>query len=187
MVSLARTENQTLVTCGLDMRHQIITTMLGNMLACWTEGGLLYSVQFAMHGADGEDFDDSSIQTQTLATPHRLLQESMDQYFKTGHFDWELGTLDWAGITSFQRSVLEHCFRIASGKTRTYGELAIAVGSPRAARAVGGVMAGNRWPVLIPCHRVVGASGKLTGYSGGGGLDTKRSLLELELRASQKK
>ncbi|MEM8736472.1 MAG: MGMT family protein, partial [Planctomycetota bacterium] len=69
--------------------------------------------------------------------------------------------------------------------TMTYGALAKAVGRPNAARAVGGAMAKNRWPLLIPCHRVLGASGKLTGYSGVGGIETKRRLLEHERGQSQ--
>ena len=64
-----------------------------------------------------------------------------------------------------------------AGKT-TYGELARRVGHPRAARAVGTVMNRNRIPIVLPCHRVVGSTGDLTGY--GGGLDRKRTLLELE-------
>jgi len=64
------------------------------------------------------------------------------------------------------------------GRVTTYGALAARVGRPRAARAVGGAMHSNPIPIVLPCHRVIGASGSLTGY--GGGLERKRALLELE-------
>lgn len=82
--------------------------------------------------------------------------------------------------TSFQRRVLNRCRRIPYGQTLTYGELAAKSGFPRAGRAVGRAMAGNRVPLIIPCHRVVGAYGSLGGYSGAGGIATKQRLLELE-------
>jgi methylated-DNA-[protein]-cysteine S-methyltransferase len=84
------------------------------------------------------------------------------------------------GVTPFQRQVLQQCRRIGYGKTRTYGELAAKAGFPQAARAVGSVMARNRVPLVIPCHRVVGSSGTLRGYSGCGGTAMKQRLLELE-------
>jgi len=70
---------------------------------------------------------------------------------------------------------------IPRGETRTYGQIARQVGSPRAARAVGQAMANNPWPVIVPCHRVLGSDGRLTGF--GGGLEMKRRMLEME-RAS---
>jgi O-6-methylguanine DNA methyltransferase len=86
--------------------------------------------------------------------------------------------LDMSRATDFQRRVWEATRRIPRGQTRTYTEIARQVGSPRAARAVGQAMAGNPWPPIVPCHRVVGHGGRLTGF--GGGLDMKRRLLEME-------
>jgi methylated-DNA-[protein]-cysteine S-methyltransferase len=74
--------------------------------------------------------------------------------------------------------VLEELNRVDYGHTTTYGALAAKVGAPRAARAVGTVMNRNPIPIVLPCHRVVGANGSLTGY--GGGLDRKEWLLRLE-------
>lgn len=88
--------------------------------------------------------------------------------------------LDLDDMTDFQRQVSLACRKIPFGQTSTYGELAARVGSPNAARAVGGVMARNRLPIVIPCHRVLGAAGRLGGYSAPGGLDIKRRLLRLE-------
>jgi len=82
--------------------------------------------------------------------------------------------------TPFQRRVIACCRSIPRGKTLTYGKLAAKAGSPGAARAVGNCMAANRIPLVIPCHRVVGAGGRLHGYSGPGGLKMKRFLLDLE-------
>ena len=82
--------------------------------------------------------------------------------------------------TEFQRRVLQHCRRIPYGGTLTYAELAAAAGSPRACRAVGNIMARNRIPLVIPCHRVVGSHGSLGGYSAWTGLKMKRRLLRLE-------
>lgn len=87
-------------------------------------------------------------------------------------------SIDWTGITPFRRAVMEECMRIPAGKTLTYGELAARVGKPAAARAVGRVMATNPWPLLVPCHRVVGSDGTLHGY--GGGLPMKAALLRAE-------
>ncbi|MCL4678177.1 MAG: methylated-DNA--[protein]-cysteine S-methyltransferase [Alphaproteobacteria bacterium] len=88
--------------------------------------------------------------------------------------------LDLNDLTDFQRRVSLACRTIPFGQTSTYGELAVRVGSPNAARAVGAVMARNRLPIVIPCHRVLGAAGRLGGYSAPGGLRTKRRLLHLE-------
>ncbi len=86
--------------------------------------------------------------------------------------------------TSFQKKVRTACRRIPPGETRTYAELAAEAGSLQAARAVGHVMATNPVPIIIPCHRVVGASGSLGGFSAIGGLVTKRRMLALEAGAS---
>lgn len=85
--------------------------------------------------------------------------------------------LDPAG-TAFQRSVWEALRAIPYGQTRTYGEIAAAVGRPRAVRAVGQANHVNPLPIFIPCHRVMGKNGALTGYAGG--LDLKSALLALE-------
>lgn len=86
--------------------------------------------------------------------------------------------LDMHGATAFQRRVWEITRTIPRGHTMTYGEIARRAGSPGAARAVGQAMAHNPWPVIVPCHRVVGHDGRLTGF--GGGLAMKQRMLEME-------
>lgn len=80
--------------------------------------------------------------------------------------------------TAFQESVWDALRQIPYGETWSYGELAARIGKPKASRAVGAANGVNPIPVIIPCHRVIGSSGKLTGF--GGGIETKRLLLELE-------
>lgn len=83
-------------------------------------------------------------------------------------------------LTGFQRRVLQACRQIPVGQTRSYGQLAQQAGSPRAARAVGTVMANNHVPLIIPCHRVIAAGGKLGGFSAPTGTRLKRRLQRLE-------
>ena len=80
--------------------------------------------------------------------------------------------------TEFQRRVWVLTREIPRGQTRTYGELARMAGSPGAARAVGQAMARNPWPIIVPCHRVLGSDGSLTGF--GGGVEMKRRMLGME-------
>jgi methylated-DNA-[protein]-cysteine S-methyltransferase len=85
-----------------------------------------------------------------------------------------------ASYPVFYQKVWRACARIPRGEVRTYGWIARQLGSPRAARAVGRALAANPFAPQIPCHRVVGANGSLTGYSGKGGLKRKKRLLQRE-------
>ncbi|MBK9168153.1 MAG: methylated-DNA--[protein]-cysteine S-methyltransferase [Bryobacterales bacterium] len=85
--------------------------------------------------------------------------------------------------TPFQRRVWEALRAIPYGETRSYGDIAKAIGAPKASRAVGAANGRNPIPVVVPCHRVIGADGSLTGF--GGGLAIKRTLLDLETPASR--
>ena len=88
--------------------------------------------------------------------------------------------VDDSHLTPYARRVAAACRRIAWGETRTYGQLAAECGSPAAARAVGQVMATNRYPLIVPCHRVLAAGGSLGGFSAPQGLTMKRRLLAME-------
>jgi methylated-DNA-[protein]-cysteine S-methyltransferase len=88
--------------------------------------------------------------------------------------------LDMTTMTDFQRQVLSAALKIPRGKWLTYGEVAKAIGRPQASRAVGQALGHNPVPIVIPCHRVLGSDGSLHGYSGGGGIQTKAWLLQLE-------
>jgi methylated-DNA-[protein]-cysteine S-methyltransferase len=88
--------------------------------------------------------------------------------------------LDERGIDDFRRAVYTETRAIPAGTTRSYGEVARAIGRQDGARDVGAALARNPFPILVPCHRVVAANGALTGFSAPGGLETKRRMLELE-------
>ena len=88
--------------------------------------------------------------------------------------------LDEHAIDDFRRTVYAATREIPGGTTRSYGEVARAIGRPDGARDVGTALARNPFPIIVPCHRVVAANGALTGFSAPGGLATKRRMLELE-------
>jgi methylated-DNA-[protein]-cysteine S-methyltransferase len=116
------------------------------------------------------------------ASSDALLREATDQllaYFAREREEFEL-PLSPRG-TEFQRRVWKAVLAIPYGTTTTYSALAASLGSPEAFRAVGAANGRNPLPIVVPCHRVVGSGGALTGY--GGGLERKRALLDLETRA----
>jgi methylated-DNA-[protein]-cysteine S-methyltransferase len=162
-----------------ELHAQILNSPFGQLHAAWSPRGL-WSITF-LEETPAESLNLSFESEKTILwQQHQKLEREMEHYFFKGRISWELDSLDWRGISSFQRRALEACYAIPSGTTCTYSALAARIGNPQAARAIGGAMAKNRWPLLIPCHRVVGSDGRLTGYSGRGGIDTKRRLLEME-------
>jgi methylated-DNA-[protein]-cysteine S-methyltransferase len=115
-------------------------------------------------------------------TPNPLLvtaAEQLDEYFAGRRTGFDL-PLAGSGGTPFERAVWDAIAAIPYGETATYGEIAAQAGQPDAARAVGVACNRNPLPIVVPCHRVVGAGGKLVGF--GGGLPRKRFLLALEAR-----
>ena len=88
--------------------------------------------------------------------------------------------LDMSGLPDFHRRAYQIALTIPPGKTRTYGDIAKALGEPGAARAVGQAMGANRFPIIVPCHRVMAAGAKTGGFSARGGVDTKLRMLEIE-------
>lgn len=123
------------------------------------------------------------------AGEHRLYAEQIREYLAGARSEFDL-PLHRTG-TPFQRAVLDAVGRVPYGATATYGEIAVAVGNPKAVRAVGAANGANPLPLVIPCHRIVGtgspsgsrSGSELTGY--GGGLDAKRRLLDLEASVSR--
>jgi O-6-methylguanine DNA methyltransferase len=88
--------------------------------------------------------------------------------------------VDLSTVTPFQRQVLEEARRVPRGQVATYGQIARRIGRPHAARAIGQALGSNPVPIVVPCHRVLASDGTLGGYSGRGGIRTKRRLLQLE-------
>lgn len=108
------------------------------------------------------------------------LVERLRDYAAGSPVDFRDVTLDLDHLTPFQVRVIKHCRAIGYGKTRSYGELAALAGSQRAARAVGNTMALNRFPLVVPCHRVINSDGSIGNYSGVDGQRTKIRLLSME-------
>ncbi len=112
--------------------------------------------------------------------PFRTVAAQLEAYFAGERFKFQF-PLTPSG-TAFQLKVWGALQRIPYGETISYGELASRIGNPKASRAVGAAVGSNPLPIVVPCHRVVGKSGSLTGF--GGGLPAKKMLLELEQRTS---
>ena len=108
---------------------------------------------------------------------HRVTETALKNIL-AGRAAKNLPPLDLSGGTEFQQAVWRKLRKISFGKTKSYGEIAQAIGKARAVRAVGGACGSNPIPVLVPCHRVLAAHGKIGGF--GGGLDWKRRLLARE-------
>ena len=163
--------------------HSEHRTPLGKARSTWL-GKRIRSIRIQDNGGFDSDFEATGMNGQTL-TPSQArlslhLTRALEKFFdaKKNPIEW-----DWFDLedrTEFQKGVLLACFQIPLGETRSYRQLAELAGSPLAARAVGSVMASNRIPLLIPCHRVLGSGKSFGGYSAPGGLDTKRWLLDRE-------
>ncbi len=95
--------------------------------------------------------------------------------------------IDRSGFTPFQRAVYTSVRKIPRGQVRSYGQVALSMGRPGAARGVGQAMANNPVPLFVPCHRVLGAGGQMVGFSAPGGIPLKRKLLAMEQRMSDSK
>ncbi len=116
------------------------------------------------------------------ATPSALVMAALaelDAYFR-GELREFTVPLDWSFMNSFQRDALRLVCAVPYGRTTSYGAIAERLGEPGAARAVGRANATNPIPIIIPCHRILGADGKLHGYGARGGVETKAQLLRLE-------
>ena len=112
--------------------------------------------------------------------PFAVARQQLEEYFAGERTVFDL-PLHLSG-TDFQVQVLQELQRIPYGETTSYGEIAKRIGRPKAMRAVGAANGRNPIPIIVPCHRVIGSSGDLTGF--GGGLDTKEVLLRLEAENS---
>jgi methylated-DNA-[protein]-cysteine S-methyltransferase len=113
--------------------------------------------------------------------PFALARQQLTEYFAGARREFDL-PLKLSG-TEFQMSVLHALQHIPYGETTSYAEIAERIGRPKAVRAVGAANGRNPLPIIVPCHRVIGSHGELTGF--GGGLDTKEALLRLEAEHSQ--
>ena len=176
---LDRRFREAAATLGLvDIGFDVLESPIGELLVAASDRGVA-SIWF------DPDLDADLERLARLGGPRVLrsprtvdrARRELDEYFAGRRRSFDL-SLDLRALPPFTIQVLGELARVPYGETTTYGSLAARVGHPRAARAVGTVMNRNRIPIVLPCHRVVGAAGDLTGYAGG--LDRKRTLLELE-------
>jgi methylated-DNA-[protein]-cysteine S-methyltransferase len=114
----------------------------------------------------------------------KMAQDLIAAYFEGACIDFRNIPIILGGFSFFQRSVLTACRSIGFGRLLTYSGLARKIGRPAAARAVGGALAGNPLPLIIPCHRVICANGKIGGFSASGGVTIKKRMLQLERQSS---
>jgi len=170
---------------GVRLAYHIMSSPLGLLFLARTERGLRFldflerkslKRAFAIHAEAVPDakWEPSLLQLKPVV-------DQLDSYFCGNLTRFDL-PLDLAG-TAFQLKVWQALCRIPYGTTCAYGQIAKALGQPGAARAVGLANNHNPVPIIVPCHRVIGADGSLTGY--GGGLPRKRRLLDLEARFAQ--
>jgi methylated-DNA-[protein]-cysteine S-methyltransferase len=157
----------------VDVRYDIVATPVGELFVASTVRGLC-RISYTVEGQD--EAVARIFGARVLRSPIDEVRRELDEYFDGRRRDFDL-PLDLR-VAPFHEEVLHELARVPYGQVDTYGHLAALVGRPRAARAIGTVMNRNPIPIVLPCHRIVGANGSLTGY--GGGLDVKRALLELE-------
>ncbi|MFM1783745.1 MAG: hypothetical protein RLZZ579_22 [Actinomycetota bacterium] len=151
----------------------VIQTPLGKIAISATELAVV-SLEFLPAKSKLQDFSDSKYAEKLVHDAKKQLVEYLAG--KRTTFDLKLSPQG----TKFQQQVWKQIEKIPFGSVTTYGAIAKAIKRPLAARAVGGAVGANPIAIFIGCHRVMGSSGALTGYSGGNGLPTKRRLLELE-------
>jgi methylated-DNA-[protein]-cysteine S-methyltransferase len=160
----------------LDVAYDLTDSPVGELLVAVTDRGLC-RIAYRPDDALGELVDDFG--ARILRVPHRVdqIRRELDEYFEGNRRAFDL-ELDLTPVAGFNREALGELARVPYGQVTTYGALAAKIGRPKAARAVGGAMNRNPIPIVLPCHRVVGASGSLVGYAGG--LERKEALLRLE-------
>jgi methylated-DNA-[protein]-cysteine S-methyltransferase len=159
----------------LDVAYELAETPIGDVLIAVTPRGLC-RISYRGEAEVERLAEQFGARVLRSSRPVDSVRRQLDEYFEGRRTSFEL-ELDLP-VPEFHRAVLAELTRVPFGETTTYGALAAKVERPRAARAVGTVMNRNPIPIVLPCHRVIGANGSLVGY--GGGLEKKRALLAHE-------
>jgi methylated-DNA-[protein]-cysteine S-methyltransferase len=162
----------------LDAAYDLVDTPIGTLFVATTERGLC-RIEFDPEEERVVEGLARILGSRVLRAPRPVddVKRQLDEYFEHARTDFDL-PVDLRLTADFSRRVLQELARVPYGHVLTYGELAARAERPRAARAVGTVMHNNPIPIVLPCHRIVGKNGSLTGY--GGGLERKELLLRLE-------
>ena len=162
----------------LDVAYDLAETPVGTLLVATTDRGLCRISYDPQPEREAESLARTfGVRVLRAARPVDTVRRQLEEYFEGKRTEFEL-SLDLRHQAPFSRDILDRLARVPYGQVTTYGALAAEAHRPKAARAVGVVMNRNPVPIVLPCHRVVGASGSLVGYAGG--LDRKELLLKLE-------
>ncbi len=168
-------------TAQADVSYAIVESPVGTLVAASTESGLVRLAYEDCNGGVDAVLDELArrLSPRILEAPGRLddVRRELDEYFAGRRREFDV-PVDWALTATFGRSILQATTKIPFGRVSTYGAVAAQAGNPKASRAAGRALGANPVPIVVPCHRVVGASGRLTGYAGG--LHRKEALLALE-------
>jgi methylated-DNA-[protein]-cysteine S-methyltransferase len=162
----------------LDVAYDLADSPVGPLLVAATGRGVC-RISFDPEPEREEEALARAFGARVLRSPRPVepARRELDEYFEGRRTEFDLA-VDLSALPGFQRLVLDELVRVPFGRVETYGGLAARLGRPRAARAVGGALNRNPVPIVVPCHRVVGSTGKLVGYAGG--LERKAQLLALE-------
>lgn len=168
----------------MDFMNPAVTTFdsaLGRMAIAW-QGSTLLGLTFGHRTKASAlaSLDRGSPTRTPLSKEQKQVVERLQRFAEGEKDDFSDLSLDLAHLRRFSQRVVDACRTIPYGTTLSYAELARLAGSPRASRAVGNVMASNLFPLIVPCHRVVGSSGQLGGFSAPQGISMKRRLLARE-------
>jgi methylated-DNA-[protein]-cysteine S-methyltransferase len=165
----------------LDVAYTTFDSPAGKLLLAATPRGLVRLAYLDDAGQEDAVLEHlaTRVSPRILASPRRLddPRRELDQYFAGDRNDFDL-ELDWQLTRGFGRRVLKATARIPFGAVSTYKAIAAKAGSPRGSRAAGNALGANPIPIIVPCHRVLHASGGLGGYTGG--LERKQLLLGIE-------
>jgi methylated-DNA-[protein]-cysteine S-methyltransferase len=169
----------------MDLRYTLFPTAIGPVGLVWHDGGLV-GVQLPEAGVREtrarmtRRFPDATPQEPPTDPAILDAMAAISALLADGDADLSAIPVDLAQVPAFNRRVYDLVRAIPPGRTRTYGDVATELGEPGAAQAVGQAMGHNPVPIVVPCHRVVAAGGRLGGFSARGGNQTKRRMLEIE-------
>ena len=147
----------------MDLRSRVISSPIGPLTLAFDDAGALVSIDFGKKHSGGSDVGADAV-------------NQLEEYFQGRRREFNICLAPHG--TPFQLAVWNELLKIPFGQTRSYGDVARALGRPTSTRAVGAANGANPIPIVIPCHRVIGSDGSLIGF--GGGLEIKARLLEHE-------